>query len=106
MRFLILSLTLFFSACASKKGSDSIIQLDDYITEGGRVSWARVHYPFSKVENMNKARRNKAIAVIRETCGKYKPNVIRENRTDSWSVKLKKEYPKPREIMVVEFECR
>ncbi len=101
----LLLIFLLFS-CSSNKKKSPQLSLDEIVKEKGKIIWARTHFPVSKVKKMNDARTNQVHTLIRRTCHKKPFTIIRQYKTDNWSLKLAKEYNQSRQVMVVEFKCR
>ena len=106
--FLYLILIFSTYSCASKKEKKIWTPEIDQLTRDstGRINYARTHYQIARTKPMNRQRKNKVLALMRNTCPNKEFALIRSYRSESDFVTLKYDYRGNAPVFVYEFKCR
>jgi len=110
-KFLILSVyltSLSHFGCASKEEAKAWSpEIDQSIRDSsGRITFARIHYVVAKTKPMNRVRKNKVLALMRNACPNKEFSLIRSYKTESDFVTLKFDYRGNVPVFIYEFKCK
>ena len=105
---LILSI---LGSCASKDKDllekEWTPEIDQYIrNSSGKITFARIHHIVARTKAMNRARKNKVLSVMRNTCPNKEFSLIRSYKSQSDFVTLKFDYRGNFPVFIYEFKCK